>query len=234
MARAKDKLAALQRTLGHTFADLALLNLALTHASARDGKHKGDNERLEFLGDRVLGLAVAEMLCEAHPVADEGYLARQFNRLVQKSTCAEVAAAIKLGDYIILSGSEVNSGGRAKAGILADACEAILGAIFLDAGFEATRKVIRQHWSDLLIEAGDAAPDAKTALQEWAQGKKLGLPSYVEVGRDGPDHAPQFTAEVRIDGVTPARGSGPNKRMAEQEAARSLLVHERVWTPDHD
>ena len=229
MARSTDKLAGLQKAIGHKFRDKSLLRQALTHSSARDGDGVEDNERLEFLGDRVLGLAIAELICEMNPAAHEGDLARLFNRLVQRGTCADVAIDIALGEHLILSGSELVSGGRSKASILADACEAVLGAVFLDAGFPASRKMVRKLWLPRIAEGGDAARDPKTALQEWAQGRKLGLPVYVEVERAGPDHAPQFTSEVRIDGVKPARGTGTNKRMAEQEAARILLERERIW-----
>lgn len=229
MARAADPLTPLQRTLGHKFRDKALLRQALTHASARAGEAAQDNERLEFLGDRVLGLAIAELLCEAHPDAHEGELARQFNLLVQRDACAEVAAGMALGEHLRLSGSELTSGGRGKASILADACEAVLGAVFLDAGFDATRKLVRKFWQPRLMAGKEAPRDPKTALQEWAQGRKLGLPAYVQIERAGPDHAPRFTSEVRIDGVKPARGQGPNKRLAEQEAARALLRREGIW-----
>ena len=229
MARATDKLAPLQAALGHKFRDKALLRQALTHSSARDVTVAENNERLEFLGDRVLGLAIAELICEMNPAAREGDLARLFNQLVQRGTCADVAMALGLGDHIRLSGKELVSGGRAKSNILADACEAVLGAVFLDAGFVATRKVVRKLWLPCIAAVGEGARDPKTALQEWAQARRLGLPVYAEIERAGPDHAPHFTSEVRIEGVKPARGSGPNKRMAEQEAARVFLERERIW-----
>ena len=229
MARATDTLAPLQRALGHKFRDKAILTEALTHSSARAGKQHADNERLEFLGDRVLGLAVAELLCELNPGANEGDLARLYNRLVQRGTCADVAIELNLGEHLRLSGSELTSGGRSKTSILADACEAVLGAIFLDAGFEAARKTVRKLWSPLAGGGTETPRDPKTALQEWAQGRKLGLPVYAEVERAGPDHAPQFTSEVRVGKVPPARGQGANKRLAEQEAARALLERERIW-----
>ena len=229
MARTTDTLAPLQRALGHKFNDKALLRQALTHSSARSDTVACDNERLEFLGDRVLGLAIAELLCELQPEAREGDLARLYNRLVQRGTCAEVALELDLGEHLLLSGSERTSGGRSKTSILADACEAVLGAIFVDAGFEATRKVVRKHWSPRIDGGAETPRDPKTALQEWAQGRKLGLPEYAEVERAGPDHAPHFTAEVRVGSVKPARGSGTNKRLAEQAAARALLERERIW-----
>ena len=229
MARAADPLTPLQRTLGHKFRDKTLLRRALTHASARAGECVEDNERLEFLGDRVLGLAIAELLWQSLPDAAEGELARQFNRLVQREACAEVAGDMQLAGCLVLSGSELKGGGRGKSSILADACEAVLGAVFLDAGFEAARKVVSKFWLPRLSLGLEAPRDPKTALQEWAQGRRLGLPAYVQVERAGPDHAPHFTSEVRIDGVKPARGQGPSKRLAEQAAARALLKREGIW-----
>jgi ribonuclease-3 len=225
------KLKDLEARLGHAFKDRALLKKALTHASVRQASAKRrDNERLEFLGDRVLGLAVAELLSEVYPAATEGQLARLYNRLVRGGTCAEVARSLDLGPSLVLSDSEAGSGGRDKDTILADACEALLGAIFLEAGYEKSRQVVRQHWGAKL-EGSPAAEtaDAKSALQEWAQGQGLDLPQYEEVERQGPDHAPRFTAEVRIKGKKPARGEGANKRAAEQAAATNLLVREGVW-----
>lgn len=220
----------LEKALGHRFKKQELLEVALTHASMRGGKSKQrDNERLEFIGDRVLGLAIAELLSERFPAATEGELARRYNRLVRGETCAKVARALGLGAHLILSESEAGSGGRAKATILADAAEAVLGAIFLDAGFEAGRAAVRRLWASPSDELQTTArPDAKSALQEWAQGQGLAVPEYIEVARKGPDHAPRFTSEVRIAGKPPARGEGASKRAAEQSAARALLEREGV------
>jgi ribonuclease-3 len=222
----------LESRLGYRFRDRALLKRALTHASVRQVPAKRrDNERLEFLGDRVLGLAIAELLSEAYPAASEGELARLFNRLVRGGTCAEIARELDLGASLVLSESEAGSGGRDKETILADACEALLGAIFLEAGYEQAREAVRAHWGRRLgLSPADAA-DAKSALQEWAQGQGFDLPIYAEVARDGPDHAPRFTAEVSIKGRKPARGEGANKRAAEQAAATALLTREGVWRP---
>jgi ribonuclease-3 len=218
--------------LGHEFSNTALLKLALTHASARAGsKPNEDNERLEFLGDRVLGLAVAEILTNRFPMAAEGELARWFNHLVRTETCAEVAQSWALGDFILMSGGEAGSGGRRKKTILANACEAVLGAIFADAGYEVARAVVIAAWEPHLDELDLAAPDAKSALQEWAQGQQLPLPRYVEIAREGPDHAPRFTAEVQVEGVAPERGEGANKREAEQAAALAMLMREGIWRP---
>lgn len=220
---------ALETALGYRFKKAALLTQALTHASVRGGKGpRLDNERLEFLGDRVLGLAVAELLAEALPEATEGQLARHYNRLVRGGTCAAVARDIGLGQHIILSESEAESGGRAKLTILADAIEALLGAIFLEGGFETARQVVRRLWAGYLEEIPVVTTDAKSLLQEWAQGQGLPLPEYVVVARKGPDHAPHFTAEVRISGKAPVRGEGASKRAAEQAAAHALLSREGV------
>lgn len=221
----------LEKALGHRFKDQQLIEVALTHASMRGGKtERADNERLEFIGDRVLGLVIAQVLIERFPSANEGELARRFNRLVRGEACARVARALGIGSHLILSESEAGSGGRAKGTILADAMEAILGAVFLDGGFEAARAVVRNLWTSQYDDqhSTSAGPDAKSALQEWAQGKGLALPEYVEVSRKGPDHAPRFTSEVRISGCAPARGEGSSKRAAEQAAARTLLEREGV------
>ncbi|GFO83251.1 ribonuclease III [Methyloceanibacter sp.] len=220
----------LAERLGHTFESPALLRLALTHASARPGsKSNEDNERLEFLGDRVLGLAIAQLLSERFPQASEGELARWFNHLVRTETCAEAAQSWQLGDFILMSGGEAGSGGRRKKTILADACEAVLGAVFSDAGYEAAREIVWRTWAPYMAALNHAAADAKSVLQEWAQGRQLPLPSYIEVAREGPDHAPRFTAEVRVEGVAPERGEGANKRQAEQAAALAMLLREGVW-----
>jgi ribonuclease-3 len=228
MLRAR-KYKELERRLGYKFRREDLLTQALTHASVRGGaKKRADNERLEFLGDRVLGLAIVEVLSETYPEANEGELARRLNRLVNGDTCAKVGRELDLGPHLILSDSEMNSGGRNKDTILADAVEAILGAVFLDRGFEKGRDVVRRLWSSQFGSHPRAAADPKSALQEWAQGQGLSLPQYTEIGRHGPDHAPHFTAEVRIKGKAPARGEGASKRAAEQAAAQSLLEREGV------
>ena len=221
--------------IGHDFSNPALLKLALTHSSARAStKPDEDNERLEFLGDRVLGLAVAELLTDAFPKAPEGELALWFNQLVRAETCAEIAQSWDLGDLILMSGGEAGSGGRRKKTILANTCEAVLGAVFADSGYEAAKRVVRAFWEPQLGVIDLAAPDAKSVLQEWAQGRRLPLPRYLEVAREGPDHAPRFTAEVQIEGVAPERGQGANKREAEQAAALAVLLREGVWQATQD
>ena len=216
--------------LGYAFKDRSLVELALTHASARPSlKPNEDNERLEFLGDRVLGLAVAELLTASFPDASEGELARRFNQLVRAERCGEIAQRWELGKLIVMSGGEAESGGRGKKTILANACEAVLGAIFLDSGYAEARDVVHRFWADELGDLDLGVPDAKSILQEWAQGRHLPLPRYIEVSREGPDHKPRFTTEVHIDGVAPERGEGANKRAAEQAAALAMLLREGVW-----
>jgi ribonuclease-3 len=222
--------------LDYAFSDRSLIELALTHASARPSlKPNEDNERLEFLGDRVLGLAIAELLTASFPEASEGELARRYNQLVRAETCAEIAQDWELGKLILMSGGEAESGGRGKKTILANACEAVLGAVFIDGGYAAARDIVHRFWAAELSGYGLATPDAKSVLQEWAQGRRLSLPRYIEIAREGPDHAPRFTAEVQIDGVAPERGHGANKRAAEQAAALAMLLREGVWqAPTHD
>jgi ribonuclease III len=232
---AARKFKELEARLGYRFRSRDLLKKALTHASVRQapGKRR-DNERLEFLGDRVLGLAIAELLWEVYPAADEGELARLYNRLVRGRTCAAVARELDLGPFLVLSEAEAESGGRDKETILADACEAVLGAIFIEAGYEVARDAVRAQWTSRLGVSPTEAADAKSLLQEWVQGQGLDLPAYVEIDRQGPDHAPRFTAEVRIKGRKPARGEGASKRAAEQAAATALLAREGVWTRGAD
>ncbi len=226
MAKAKPNLKTLMDKLGYEFQDTGCLSLALTHSSAADttrGERWADNERLEFLGDRVLGLVIADMLMEAYPKAPEGDLARRFNALVRKETCADVAREIGLGKYLVLGMSEIRAGGHAKEAILADACEALLAAIYRDGGFDAANDFIRRQWSPRLDMMGDVPRDPKTLLQEWVQARALPHPVYVLTGRTGPDHAPVFTIEVQIEGLAPASGTGSSKRRAEQAAAQKVL-----------
>jgi len=242
----------LEKLLGHRFKDEDLLRRALTHSSvagARSGRGKSspgrdgdgnisdavaDNERLEFLGDRVLGLVVAEMLAELFPKAREGELARRFNQLVRGETCTQVAKDLDLGRFIRLHGNELGLGGRGHDSILADAMEALLAAVFLDAGYEKSRKVIRRFWMPYSEREPEVTLDPKTALQEWAQGERKVLPAYSEVSRSGPDHAPIFIAQVAVDGFDPAQGQGGSKRIAEQNAAEAFLVREGMWPTNED
>ncbi|HRY05978.1 MAG TPA: ribonuclease III [Hyphomicrobiaceae bacterium] len=234
MPRRSDHIRRLETALGHTFKDRNLLEQALTHASVRGaGRQRPDNERLEFIGDRVLALAIASELYFRHPKAREGELARAFNRLVRGETCAAIARSIDLGPCLILSDSEADSGGRDKHTILADAMEAVLAAVYLETGFERAREIILELWNERLERASAGAgiiADAKSALQEWAQGQGLALPCYTEESRTGPDHAPRFVTRVTIDGRLMAEGEGTSKRQAEQAAAAAMLKSQGVWS----
>lgn len=229
MSANRSSLRALEARLNHRFADPSLLTRALSHSSALDrGGASRSNERLEFLGDRVLGLVIAEWLIRECPNADEGELAVRFNALVRREACATAAERIELGKYLVLGPGEDRAGGREKIAILADACEAVIAALYLDGGLTAAHAFIEAEWAPLLAQPARRA-DAKTALQEWTQGQGRGIPSYKAIERSGPDHAPIFKVEVEIAGIAPACGSGGSKRVAEQAAARALLVREKVW-----
>ena len=217
------ELSAFAKRLGHEFKRPELLHRALTHPSM-SSPSRPDNQRLEFLGDRVLGLVMAEALLKADKSASEGQLAPRFNALVRKETCAEVARALDLGAALKLGRSEMLSGGRRKDAILGDAMEAVIAAVYLDAGFEAARALILRHWAARLTSVDADARDAKTMLQEWVQARGAGLPEYVETARSGPDHAPSFTIEVRLATGESASASAGSKRVAEQRAAAALLA----------
>ncbi len=217
----------LERTLGHAFADRKRLDVALTHASTGGSRRVKDNERLEFLGDRVLGLMTAERLLELYPEAPEGELTPRFHGLVDKDACARVARLMNLGPALRLSPGETKAGGREKDGILADACEAVIAAVYLDGGLNAARQVYRRFWDELIANPSKpAARDPKSALQAWAQSKGRPLPHYEVVSRKGPDHAPHFTVEVRVDGVEPVRAEGRSRQEAEKAAAHAMLTRE--------
>ncbi|TQM92725.1 ribonuclease III [Roseinatronobacter monicus] len=215
-------LTAFAARLGHAFSRPELLVRALTHPSI-SSPSRPDNQRLEFLGDRVLGLVMAEALLQADTAATEGQLAPRFNALVRKEACAEIARAIDLGAALKLGRSEMLSGGRRKDAVLADAIEAVIAAVYLDAGFEAARFVVLRHWSTRLSGVDADARDAKTMLQEWAQARGQAPPTYVEILRAGPDHAPEFTIQAQLDSGEAAQAVAGSKRQAEQMAARALL-----------
>jgi ribonuclease-3 len=217
------KLAELEQHIGHAFKDRALLREALTHASVHEGKkQRRDYDRLEFLGDRVLGLCVAERLLAQHRNEQEGDLAPRFNALVNRHACARAARAAKLGDALVLSFSEAASGGRHKEAILGDVCESVIAALYLDGGLETARAFIMRFWGDAFDDSKTAARDAKTALQEWAAAKKKHL-RYVDVSQTGPEHAPYFVIEAHVEGFEPVRGEGGSKRDAQRAAAEAFL-----------
>ena len=212
---------------------MALLDQAVTHPSATSPA-RPDNQRLEFLGDRVLGLIVAEALLATYPGEAEGTLAPRFNALVRREALAEIAVEIGLGEFLRLGRSEATGGGRRKKAILADAMEAVIAALFLDGGMAAARGFILARWQGR-IEAQDEAPmDAKTRLQEWAQGRAMAPPDYAETGRQGPDHAPRFTVEARLESGETAAGQASSKKQAEQIAAAALLARLGVTGGDHE
>jgi ribonuclease-3 len=217
------KLSELEQRIGYTFKSRALLREALTHGSVHEGsKKKRDYDRLEFLGDRVLGLAVAQRLYSENKGLQEGELAPRYNALVNKRACAKAARAAGLGEAIVLSASEEASGGRNKEAILGDVCESVIAALYLDGGFETARGFVTEFWGDAFDEVRAGASDAKTVLQEWAAARKRGL-SYVVIEQSGPEHAPHFVIEARIDGFEPSRGEAGSKRDAQRGAARAFL-----------
>ncbi|MEP1519994.1 ribonuclease III [Ascidiaceihabitans sp.] len=209
--------------IGHVFTNPALLTRAVTHASMSSPTRE-DNQRLEFLGDRVLGLVMAEALFAGDASATEGQMAPRFNALVRKEACADVARDIGLGEVLRLGRSEMVSGGRRKNALLGDAVEAVIAAVYLDAGFAAARDMILRLWGARIGQVEEDARDAKTALQEWAQARKMAPPRYVETQRSGPDHAPVFTIAARLDTGAQALATAGSKRQAEQAAAKALLA----------
>jgi ribonuclease-3 len=225
--------AALQSRLQYKFSNKALLREALTHASSITKSDDATYERLEFLGDRVLGLAIAEALYEAFSDAKEGELAPRLTSLVRAETCAAVASELGLGDSLILGESEIQTGGKEKPALLADVIEAVIGAIFIDGGYAPARDFVYRHWRGHLEKSPQNVRDAKTMLQEWAQGQGYPLPHYETVERSGPDHAPQFEISVKVAHFKPARGAGASKRQAEQAAAENFLKRENAW-PKND
>ncbi|MFQ5958137.1 MAG: ribonuclease III [Alphaproteobacteria bacterium] len=220
-AAGDDHLHAAAAALDHGFTRQALLAEALTHPSAGA---RGGYERLEFLGDRVLALVVADMLLAAFPDEDEGALAKRLAALVRRETLAKVAASLDFGRFLTLSKGEEETGGRANPTVLADALEAAIGALYLDGGLAPAEAFMRRHWTAPMEAAAHPPEDAKTRLQEWAQGAGRPLPEYATTGVEGPPHSPTFTVEVRVESQPPVSATGPSKRAAEQAAAAALLA----------
>ncbi len=220
--RLSADLLAFQGRLGHSFRTPEMLVRAVTHASIGTAT-RPDNQRLEFLGDRVLGLVMAEALLSADAAASEGQLAPRFNALVRKETCADVAREVGLGDVLKLGRSEMLTGGRRKEALLGDAMEAVIAAVYQDAGFEAARALVLRLWGKRIAAVEPDARDAKTSLQEWAQARAMPPPVYEEAARSGPDHAPVFTVRVTLESGESAEAAAGSKRVAEQAAARMLL-----------
>ena len=230
-----EAVAELVRRLGHDFRDPRLLDRALTHASVGEGvapqtsKAPRDNERMEFLGDRILGLLVADHLHTDFPEADEGQLSSRLHTLVDKHACGRVGAALGIGDAVRLSPGETKSGGRRKEGVIADAVEAVLAAVYLDGGIDAARKVFDRAWADEIAKPPERSlTNPKSALQEWAQAQGRPLPTYSIAGRTGSDHAPTFTVEVAVEGLEPLTALGRSRQDAEKAAAVAMLQREGV------
>jgi ribonuclease-3 len=224
--RRRTSTAGFEGRIGYHFNDPALLEQALTHISALTGSRNraGSYQRLEFLGDHVLGLVISDMLFRAFAKADEGEMSRRLADLVRKEACADVARAIDLGEAIRLGASEANAGGRGRTAILADVCEALIGAVFIDGGYPAASALIERLWSERMRTPARPLRDSKTVLQEWAQARGLPTPAYKEVERKGPDHDPEFRVTVELPELAPAEGLGRSKRAAEQAAAAAMLT----------
>lgn len=235
MTRQPDRsdLDALQQRIGYTFANAQILRRALTHASANQGAGgkagRSTYQRLEFLGDRVLGLVIADLLVTQFPDAAEGELSRRLARLVSGETCAAVGRELGLEHHMIVDSNVLRSGGKAADGIHADICESIIGALYRDGGLAAAHRFIERLWQNRILSMTGPLRDAKTELQEWAHRQELPTPTYREVSRSGPDHAPTFEVEVMIDSIENERSSGRSKRDAEHKAAEALLRREGVW-----
>ena len=229
MSPRKKTPASLEKKIGHRFKDKSLLAQALTHVSAiAGGKHKTSYQRFEFLGDHVLGLVIADLLLREFPQAQEGELSQRLSDLVRKETCAEVGLELDLGAYIYFGQHELHSGGRKKKTILADVCEAVIGAVFLDGGYDAATKFIGKYWRARALAPGRELRDAKTRLQEWAQKQGLPPPSYHQVERKGPDHRPVFRIAVEVPGIASGEGEGATKRDAQRAAAEAALAAQGV------
>ena len=217
-----ESIRSFEQRLGYQFSDLSLLIEALTHSSIAS-EAKKDNQRLEFLGDRILGLVMAEALLETDQLASEGTLAPRFNALVRKEACADVARQINLGGVLKIGRSEMLSGGRRKDALLGDGMEAVIAAIYKDSGFEVAKKIIIELWGDRIKNVKGDARDAKTMLQEWAQARGQNPPKYQVMSQSGPDHAPDFCVKVLLESGETADALAGSKRQAEQMAAKSLL-----------
>jgi ribonuclease III len=227
---ARAAAAALEARIGHKFADPTLLATAFTHVSAlKTARKRGDSyQRLEFLGDHVLGLIVSDMLYRTFPKANEGELSNRLADLVRKESCADVATSLGLVDDIKLGAVGAGAGARLRKSVLGDICEAVIGAIFLDGGYAAAAQFVERNWTERMRRPRQPLRDPKTVLQEWAQGKGLPTPVYREVERTGPHHDPQFRVAVDLPGLAPAEGIGGSKRAAEKVAASVMITREGV------
>ncbi|BAT60726.1 ribonuclease 3 [Variibacter gotjawalensis] len=228
MSRKATAARQLQTRIGYEFTQFELLERAVSHSTALSGGDKtGSYQRLEFLGDRVLGLAIASMLFEAFPDANEGDLSRRLAELVRAETCTEVAKAME-ADQAIRLGTAKGVKARLSPSIMADVAEAIIGAVYLDGGYAPAAALVQRYWAERVSDPAMPLRDPKTTLQEWAQGGGLPMPVYTEVDRSGPDHNPRFTVEVAVARREPTQGTGKSKRAAEQAAALAMLAREGV------
>jgi ribonuclease III len=225
----------LEGRIGYRFSEAAMLESALTHISALKGGNRANSyQRLEFLGDHVLGLVISDMLYRTFPKADEGELSRRLADLVRKETCADIARAIDLGAAIRVGASEANAGARSRPAILADVCEALIGAVYLDGGYKAAEGLVERLWQARLKATAQPLRDPKTVLQEWAQARGLPTPVYREVARSGPDHNPEFRVAVQLPSFPAAEGVARSKRAAEQDAAAAMLTRAGVKIAKRD
>ncbi|HEY7844277.1 MAG TPA: ribonuclease III [Bradyrhizobium sp.] len=233
---AKAVNSAIEARIGHKFADPALLMTAMTHVSAlKPSRKRGESyQRLEFLGDHVLGLIVSDMLYRSFPNADEGELSKRLADLVRKESCADVAKSLGLADDIKLGAVGAGAGARLRKSVLGDICEAVIGAVFLDGGYAASEAFVEHNWTERMKKPRQPLRDPKTVLQEWAQGKGLPTPVYREVERTGPHHDPQFRVAVDLPGLEPAEGVGGSKRAAEKVAASVMIEREGVGGGSND
>jgi ribonuclease III len=229
-AGAKTATAAIEARIGHKFSDASLLTTAITHVSAlKPQRKRGESyQRLEFLGDHVLGLIVSDMLYRTFPEADEGELSKRLADLVRKESCAEVARALGLADDIKLGAVGAGASARLRKSVLGDICEAVIGAVYLDGGYPAAASFVERNWTERMQKPRQPLRDPKTVLQEWAQGKGLPTPVYREVERTGPHHDPQFRVAVDLPGLASAEGVGGSKRAAEKVAASVMIEREGV------
>ncbi len=236
-AGAKAAAAAIEARIGYKFTDSALLTTAFTHVSALKPatRHRADSyQRLEFLGDHVLGLVISDMLYRAYPRADEGELSKRLADLVRKESCADVAKSLGLLDDIKLGAVGAGAGARLRKSVLGDICEAVIGAIYLDGGHAAAAQFVERNWLERMRKPRRPLRDPKTVLQEWAQSKGLPTPVYREVERTGPHHDPQFRVAVDLPGLAPAEGVGGSKRAAEKLAASVMIEREGVSGASND
>ncbi len=229
--RGRKRFGSLEVRLGYKFSNFENIERALTHSSVRK---KADcsfqYERLEFLGDRVLGLIIADRLFENYPLANEGELSLRLNSLVNGNVLAEISDELKLHEYIRTGGDLKELTGKRMQNVRADVLEAVIGSIFLDGCLKVAGEFIDRFWGTRLLDDATARRDSKTELQEWSHAQRLGTPIYRELSRTGPDHEPLFTVAVRVEGLEEATGTGSSKRVAEQAAAAKMLTEEGIWT----